>query len=364
MRSAFIVSIAMAIALTGCGDGAENAGGASPQPTAAMSSAPKELGTLKASGFGQADEYVWATAVVHNNSDYVGQTVTVSFNVLDSAGEILATESQVESFSQPGADHVIGTQLSLEPGRKAAKVEAALDVEASGTFSDQPFPQLPTSNVNVTGKGAYRNVTFVLTNPLTVAVKDPRIQLACVDGEGAIIGGGSAYPELVPAGGQVKVDTDVIVSGEPKDCTVFVGAPADWEGAPAGQSASASPTTQAPVGTAEGAFKLWVEQFGKKNWKGQYRNLVGAQRKVISEHEYVACRNSESTPTLSWMKVLGVTDAGNTSIPGTKVSLPATKVSAQVKANGLKVPVDAHMYLEDGAWKWSMTKENIANCSN
>ena len=45
-------------------------------------------------------------------------------------------------------------------------------------------------------------------------------------------------------------------------------------------------------------------------------------------------------------------------------SLPATKVSAQVETSDLKVPVEAHMYREDGAWKWSMTKENIANCAN
>lgn len=360
MRLSAIAIIATALALCGCSGGPDQTADASPQPPVATSSAPKELGTLKASGFGQSDEYVWATAIVHNNSDYVGQTVTVSFNVLDMAGEILATESQVESFSQPGADHVIGTQVDLEPGQKAAKVEATLDVEASGTFSDQPFPELPAFDVQVTGTGGHRNVAFVLSNPLTVALKDPGVQVVCMDAGRAIIGGGSAYPELVPAGGKVKVDTDVIVSGEPKDCTVFVGAPSDWEGVP---SASASPIAQAPAGTAEDAFKVWVQQFGEKNWQGQYETLVGAQRKVISEREYVACRNAELPPALSWVKVLSVVDAGKTSIPGTNVALPATKVTAQVKANGLKVPVDAHMYLEDGAWKWSMTKENIANCT-
>ena len=189
---------------------------------------PKELGTLKASGFGQADEYVWATAVVHNNSDYVGQTVTVKLNVLDAAGEILSTESQVESFVRPGADHVIGTQVALEPGQKAAKVEASLDVEAAGTFSDQPFPDMPVSDLKMTADtGGYPAVTFVVSNPLTVPLKDARIQLACTDASGAIIGGGSDYPALIPAGGKIKVDAHVIASRNPKDCTVFVGA-LDW----------------------------------------------------------------------------------------------------------------------------------------
>lgn len=367
MRPVLIVCTAAVLALTGCGGGGDQPGSASTSPSATVSNAPSELGTLKASGFGQADEYVWATAVVHNNSDYVGQTVTVSFNVLDAAGEILGTESQVESFVRPGADHVIGTQVTLEPGQKAATVEATLDVEASGTFSDQPFPDMPVSDLKVTaGTGGYPAVTFVVSNPLTVPLKDARIQVACTDASETIIGGGSDYPELIPAGGKIKVDAHVIASGEPKDCTVFVGA-LDWEGAPSAAAPTGSttpaPSVQAPASSAEDAFKVWVGQFGKRNWEAQYKTMVNAQRKVVSQSDYLACRSAEAPPKITWDKTLSVTDAGETSIPGTKTSLPSTKVTAQVKVDGINAPVDAHMFLEDGTWKWSMTKENIANCS-
>lgn len=363
MRSVLIAGTAAILALTGCGSD-DHASVASSTPSATLSSAPKELGTLKSSGFGQGDEYVWVTAIVHNNSDYVGQTVTVSFNVLDAAGGILGTESQVESFDKPGADHVIGTQVALEPGQKAAKVEASLDVEASGTFSSEPFPDMPVSDLKIVGNGNYPKVTFVVSNPLTIPVKDARIQVACTDAAGDIIGGGSAYPELIPAGGRVKVDPQVIASGEPKDCIVFVGA-LDWEGTP---SKAATPTTtasstQSAAGSADEAFKVWVSQFGKRNWKAQYKTLINAQRNVVSQSDYVACRTAEAPPAISWVKTLSVTDAGKTSIPGTKNSLPSTQVTAQVKVNGVEVPVDAHMFLEDGIWKWSMTQENISNCS-
>ncbi len=286
MRLVLIACTAAVLALTGCGGGGDQASSRSPSPSATVGSAPKELGTLKASGFGQADEYVWATAVVHNNSDYVGQTVTVSFNVLDAAGEILSTESQVEWFVRPGADHVIGTQVALEPGQKAAKVEASLDVEAAGTFSDQPFPDMPVSDLKMTADtGGYPAVTFVVSNPLTVPLKDARIQLACTDASGAIIGGGSDYPALIPAGGKIKVDAHVIASSNPKDCTVFVGA-LDWEGVPSAVTPTGpvapNPRAQAPAGSAEDAFKVWVGQFGKRNWKAQYQTLVNAQRKVVS----------------------------------------------------------------------------------
>ena len=368
MRPVLIASTAALLALTGCAEGDQQGGDASPPPAATATSAPKELGTITASGFGQAGEYVWATALVHNNSDYVGQSVTVSFNVLDANGEILGTESQVESFVRPGADHVIGTQVALEPGQKAAKVEAAIDVQADGTFSDQPFPDMPVTNMKIAAGDAkgYPKVTFVVSNPLTVPVKDSRIQVACTDAAGALIGGGSDYPELIPASGKIKVDAHVIASATPKDCTVFVGA-LDWQGTPS--AAPASPTTpaasaaQAPTGSAEDAFKVWVQQFGKHNWKAQYTTLINAQRKVVTQSQYLACREAEAPPKITWVKTLSVTDDGKTSIPGTKTSLPSTKVTAQVKADGFKVPVDAHMFLEDGTWKWSMTQENISNCA-
>lgn len=372
MRSLAIACSAAVLALSGCGGGGDKAEGALPSPSATVTSAPKELGTITASGFGQKDEYVWVTAVVHNNSDYVGQTVTVSFNVLDGQGEILKSQSQVEAFVRPGEDHLLGTQVSLEPGQQAAKVEAALDVEADGTFSDQPFPQIPTTPAKVVAAGGGHHAVFDLTNPLTDALKSPRIQVACTDAHGAINGGGADYPELVPAGGKVKVEVSLILSGESKDCTVFVGSPSDWDGGtsaaatPSGSatpSASATASAQAPAGSAEDAFKAWITQFGKRDWKAQYKTLVNAQRKLVSQGEFIACRSADDPPKVAWVKALSATDTGKTSIPGTKASLPATKVNAQVKADGITVPVDAHMYREDGMWKWSLEKDALAKCA-
>jgi hypothetical protein len=355
----FFCLAAAAAATAACGaDGGTEPGKQAPAP-AVSASAPAELGTLKEAGFGQRGEYVWVTAVVHNNSKYVGQTVTVNFNVLDAGGQILKSASQVESFSQPQADHILGTQVDLASGEKAAKVEATLDVEAAGAFSDQPFPAMPTLQVSMTKDYGSVEASFVLSNPLAQPVKSPRIDVICRDAANKIVGGGSDYPELVPAGGKSKVDARVIVSSSPKTCSVFVGAPADWEGV---ATATAAPSPAAPRGTAEAAFKTWVQQFGKKEWKAQYQTLVTAQKKVVSQASYIRCRSSEATPEISWVKALSTVDAGKSPIPGTKVSMPATVVKAQVSSEGLKVPVDAHMFQEDGIWKWSMTQENISNC--
>src|SRR6476659_4907341 len=50
---------------------------------------------LLESGFGQADQYAWVMALVKNESDHAGQTVTVNFNVKDTDGHLLASGSQV-----------------------------------------------------------------------------------------------------------------------------------------------------------------------------------------------------------------------------------------------------------------------------
>jgi hypothetical protein len=373
MRSVALICAAGVFALSACASGSTPPTSA-PAPTTAQtppvarSSAPKELGTIKASGFGQQDQYVWVTAVVHNNSDLVGQTVTVNFNVLDNQGNLLKSQSQVESFFQPGADHAVGTQVGLEPGQKAAKVETTLDVEASGTFSDKPFPTLPITKVKV-GKGQYGEdvASFEVSNPLTVALKSPRIAVVCTDAAGAIIGGGSEFPTLLPASGKVKVDASINVSGKPARCTVYSGPPFEWDGEgvdgiPGTASAPPSATSEVDAGSPEGAFKTWMEHFNAKEWAAQYATLVSAQQAVISKSQYEACRSRSTAPKFKWVKVLAVTDAGPTAIPGTKVKLPATKVRVEVSVAGMKTPVDAHMYQEGGQWKWSMTQENISSC--
>jgi hypothetical protein len=198
VRTAVVVCSVLVFALAGCASDTGQPGADSPKAAATTSSAPSELGTIKASGFGQDGEYVWVTAVVHNNSAYVGQTVTVNFNVIDEQGQILESESQVESFSRPESDHAVGTQVTLEPGQKAAEVEATLDVEAAGAFSDQPFPEMPTSAVKVAEKNGAREASFELTNPMAAAVKSPRIQVVCMDAGGSIVGGGMAFRTWFP----------------------------------------------------------------------------------------------------------------------------------------------------------------------
>jgi hypothetical protein len=50
-------------------------------------------------------------------------------------------------------------------------------------------------------------------------LKNVRVGIVCLDPTGRIIGGSSAYPDLVPPAGQVLIKADsIIVSGRPATC--------------------------------------------------------------------------------------------------------------------------------------------------
>lgn len=334
-------------------------------PVESSTSAPSELGIITDSGLGQRDEYVWVTAVVRNNSEYVGQTVTVNFNVLDADGAILASQAQVENFSRPAAEHIVGTQIDLSPGETAASVEASLLVEPAGAFSDQPFPEIPAANYSIgTDEFGAPQVAFELTNPLPEPLSSPRVGIVCRDEGGAIIGGGTEYPEVIPADGTIRVDPYLIVTSTPDTCTAVVGAPSDWAGAgeALGDSAGSAPeeTVSASL-SPEAAFEVWLGQFAAQDWDAQYDTLLPAQQELISRSEYASCRADE-VADIEWLRTLSVQDIEAFAVPGTNDQLPATKVTVEVSFNGLTTPVDAHMFLTDEQWRWTMTQENLDNC--
>ena len=182
---------------------------------------------LLKSGFGLQGEYAYPIALVRNDSDKSGGTVTASFNLLDAAGSIIATESQVESFPRPGFLLAIGTQMSVPAGAKPAKVEATINVEWPGIGSQDPFPAIPTTPA-VIKKAEYGDnfmVSSTLTNPTKMTLKSPRVAIICYDTAGVPIGGGVSFPDLVPPGGRVRVNADVLTKGKPTKCDLSVSAP-------------------------------------------------------------------------------------------------------------------------------------------
>jgi hypothetical protein len=217
------------LSLAACGEpdkveqGSSN-GGDSTSPRATETSDAKAGGSLLEVGFGQRGIYVRAVAIVQNTSDRVGQTVTVQFNVKDAAGELIKSESQVETFSRVGQKMPVGVQVDLPAGKKAAKVEATLLVEDEGTFSSEPFPEIKTGPVTLI-KSPYGVNEFdakvEVNNPTAEPLKSPRVEIVCYDTAKKIIGGNFTYPELIPPSGKAVVEVSPITTGKPASCVAY-----------------------------------------------------------------------------------------------------------------------------------------------
>jgi hypothetical protein len=57
-----------------------------------------------------------------------------------------------------------------------------------------------------------------LTNPSNQQIPSARVGVTCFDQQGMIIGGGSEFPDVVPANGKVKISARLLVSGPPDHC--------------------------------------------------------------------------------------------------------------------------------------------------
>ncbi|WP_322920367.1 hypothetical protein [Nocardioides renjunii] len=166
-------------------------------------------------GFGQRDEYVQGIAVV--TAGPVGEFVTVSMNFLDASGQVVATEEQVESVARDGDELVLPVWLSLDdPKVKIASVEATASISDYGS-AEEDYPDLGTFETTEIISDGY-NAKFRLTNPTDEAVESARIGVVCYSAGGDIIGGGSDYPNLWPANGEIVVEASITTSGKPAKC--------------------------------------------------------------------------------------------------------------------------------------------------
>jgi hypothetical protein len=225
-----LVATAVLALLAGCGSEAEKKpsgsdGGSSVAKSDSSSDDSKPSVKLVAQGFGQADEYPTGIAIVTTDSKAsIGESVTVSANLLDAKGQILATEEQVEQFNWVGQQLVlpISFDLSNQPHAKAAKIEASASISNYGMDSEEkaPLPKLKSAEVKKSEYGGW-TASFAFKNTTEGALKDMRVGIVCYDKAGSIIGGSSEYPSLAAPGATIRIDSDVTTSGMPADCTAF-----------------------------------------------------------------------------------------------------------------------------------------------
>lgn len=229
MVKTWVVGSAALLALTACASGDEtvdtDTGSASENESSAAPSEEGAKAEILESGFGQGnDQYVWVTALVKNNDDHGGQTVTVNFNALDKAGEVVASTSQVSHFDAAGQTIAAGTQLDAGKRVQVAKVEATLLVEDDGIFDENEDVIESADAKSITpmeyAPGQFET-RFEIVNPTSEPLQDMLVQAVCWGADGKINGGGIDAPSLIPPSGKIVSQPYIIVSGKPQRCTAY-----------------------------------------------------------------------------------------------------------------------------------------------
>lgn len=209
--------VASAFLLTACGGATEELG----QQATEVPATPVEVELVDA-GFGQQAEIAQGIAVVTTGDERaVGEFVTVSMNFLDASGVIVGTTEQVEAFSWVEQHLVVPVWLDLSatPGVEVVEVDTSVSLSDYGMGGDEvePLEQVSAREIRADRYGGTVAV-FELANLADSDLTSARIGVVCLDASGAIIGGGSEFPNLMPAGKSIVVESMVLVSAEPATC--------------------------------------------------------------------------------------------------------------------------------------------------
>lgn len=219
------LSLPAVFALAACGSATSSDVSAS-SPTSNTASAPaSKTARAKASiekvGFGQQGEYVWATALVRNETSNAGQTVTVHFNLKNANGKVVASGDQVSAFNWPSQKVPIGTQVEAPKNVEIASVDATVDVEDNGIGT--PSSNWGTFKGQLFKEYGQWQARFTVENPTEKPLKGSALQVICVNAKGDIIGGTAEFPQLIPASGVTVVKTlNTYVNQKPASCTGYL----------------------------------------------------------------------------------------------------------------------------------------------
>lgn len=199
------------LVLTGCGS--------TPDGGHAATSSTAVSVSVVDSGFGQRNNIVEALIIVKSNDPRaVGEFVTVSVNFLDSTGEILATEEQVESFTWDSQELALPVHANIDGD--VDSIEVSTSLSDHGTTDAKPKLREVDARLE-SGEFAPTVATFELVNRSSEPLTDLRVGVVCFDAKGNIVGGGREYPALIAPRKEIKVSADVVVQSSAKKCRAF-----------------------------------------------------------------------------------------------------------------------------------------------
>lgn len=199
-------------------DGAEN--------IASQSDESKSGVEIIDSGFGQSSNSAMAVVIVKTSGESLaGEFVTATVNFFDDSGAILATNERLAIPSWKDQE----LALPVFHYKEGANSSEVASIEAYVSASDYGIgvpdrsilPILESTEISNVYSDSY-TASFGMKNDTAEDFKNLGVSVACFNDQSEIIGGGDTFANLVPAGGSIRIDAVVTVSGMPASCKAYL----------------------------------------------------------------------------------------------------------------------------------------------
>jgi len=194
-----------------------------PEPSATPAPKTEPLKLLDNQGYVQ-DGITVASVFLVENPNLTAAIESSEYQVIvyDDADAVLATDSGNINLVLPEDTQAVVSEVYLEEGQKAAKVEIQMH---SGTASPTDLEEIPFTfeKIEYIPDEYSPTATGILKNGLSQTVRDLMIAATALDAEGNFIGGGYTYLDFLPAAGQSPVEVSMTVAEQP-DQVVFYAA--------------------------------------------------------------------------------------------------------------------------------------------
>jgi hypothetical protein len=191
-------------------------GGESATASETTAVAPADTISLVDAGFSVDDKDVGIGVLLHNDSAQDAHGVAISINVLNSADDILKTESNTISLIPAGATVAFGADTFLTEKGKPTKLEVTTTPTSfEGSGGERPtIRRVRIANQEFLGvrvTGEVRNTTSAMVSSIA------SIYIVLLDGKGKVSGGGFTFlPNDLKPGARAAFDAGNGVSATPR----------------------------------------------------------------------------------------------------------------------------------------------------
>lgn len=149
----------------------------------------------------------------HNETSAISNSQYTA-TIYDDSSSVLDTQSGYIELILPNENLPIISNMYLQEGQKATKVDVQL-ISGSIETTDLRPPLFMAEQISYVPDENFPKVTSIMKNMLSRSFSDLKVVAVAYDNQNKIIGGGYTFLSFLPGDGQIGVDIPINVNGTP-----------------------------------------------------------------------------------------------------------------------------------------------------